>query len=403
MRETSPAGAGLFVDSDKSIETTGHQEVENNTASTGSGSSGEATPCTNSETPKQPDLFDLNDESNLDNYRVRRSSKLVDPDSIQAIRARAETREHNLPPPESLQDNFPEQLSPTTGSVFFTVDGFSKMTPSNNNDIRSSTPTGFDNPGSNEVPQVFIEPPFSSSSEEPSRIAALLSSGSSCSEKRDFDGSSSDWSSAVVTRGNQASSRSLADELSEVGISLSPLSSSGAPTPWGGGAVPAPVVPHPVVAPAELVKSELLGGRGKEVELMDTNNWFPSSEPSSAQGQQTELETTPPLNKNSKDIGTTPPLPSHSPKMMPPSHRTPPSPPLVPYSAFIHSPQMYRSSVATPHVLVSDQDYAYRPRSRSNRMEAELRPRKSGGVEDAGGQCSEEGNTEFLEDFIDNF
>ena len=319
-------------------------------------------------------------ESSLDFPVVKRSSKLVSAGVIQSRRERAESKEHNMPPsPLDPTEEFP------SGSIFFTASGFSRLSPSES-EIRASTPTGYADHGDNHVPQVFVERPFSPPERDGSSIAA-----------GDFV-NSSDWSSGGLECSNDVSrnSRTHTDERSPP-----PLTSQ----------VAAPVVGE---SDSEPMLPLLNRGKAREVELVDINT-LPLSEPSLySKGELQTAET------NSVLPGASTPPNNHFPLSSEglPSDSSPPSDSSHPraelsYTAFPRSPQLYKSSLATPHVLGGHQEVEsapapHRVRANSNRLQnplAKVRGHNHYPATTSGGgrsrSHSEEESTEFLEDFID--
>lgn len=435
------------------------------------------------------------EESCLDFRSIRRSSKLVDLNDLQALRVRAESCEHNFPPPEhehsipmatqpppnpkqQLQESLTESLSPYTGSIHFTASGFSRMSPSSENGIRSSTPTGnymedSGGGGGQQVPQVFVERPFS-----PPDVAWPTDSAAPIAG--DFP-SISDWSSrGGIDHSHSTNSRSLAEgeeeELSSMGIGPSPCLLEGSGADESDSSVSPPLPPkikEGKVKEVELAEmsdvrlSENLTGReGRalvegqalvselEPSLLSgkmntyTNNPFSAStvnpcstvavNPYSTAADNPYSTTTTvnsystatvnpysttAVNPYSTTTSSADALPMNN---MPPS-TSPVLPPRVgshpraaahssPFSTFLHSPQPYKSSLATPHVLGGrgdDDDDAepleqVRVRANSNRTERWVShdPRSKVGVSQSPSSPlshSTEGSTDFLENFIDGF
>lgn len=311
------------------------------------------------------------EDSSSEFPQVARSSKLVDRGDIQSRRDRAESREHNMPPMVSLREDFPVASSPITGSISFTASGFSRLSPSEK-EIRASTPTGYIDASGNHVPRVFVERPFSPPERDGSSIAA-----------GDF-AHSSDWS------------------LGE------PISSN--PSPRNSRSPLGPSSPEAVANEEPVVPSLFSKGKAKEVELADISSLPGSASTYSQKERVTESKTlstvTPPSSI---------PLTNSSPQLEHPS----PSPPTtygshprahVSYTAFPHSPQLYKSSLATPHVLGNEAEPASLPqpraRANSNRVQGSHLKDRGCYQQPASATPSskgEQGSTEFLEDFIDGF
>ena len=403
------------------------------------------------------------EESVLEFSGRRRSSRLVDGTKIQALRARAESREHNFPPPQlgPGRDDFPlppSQFPPapataldtsltsdtTTPPIFFTASGFSRVSPTaSDQEMQPSTPStttstattssAFTNSGSVEVSQVCVQQPFpptttttttttTSAEGTLSHATPIFSIGGNEEEaeagRRDAWSSLNEVSAAETLSTIQAkvvvggvSSHPSPEEVSPGVVMSGGVSGVGG---CGLGVEPSPPSPY------LLVKSSRLGDNEAEVELVDITAM--PTPPLDKPLPLVELLSTRSEPVVANPSRTTNPLPTtgsaSSTETTPPKQAPTHSPPTLSYS-FPHSPQLYRSSLATPHVLggASPLDetepgggggggrYSHRPRACSNRAEAgltrsHLRPGKGEG---RGRSHSSEGSTEFLEDFIDNF
>ena len=398
------------------------------------------------------DIDEVEGESSLDFRSVRRSSKLVDPNDLQALRVRAGSREHNLPPsvpattplpPDSKQQQqqvqqqqqqvqqqqqqLQESLTESyTGSIHFTASGFSTMSPSSENGIMSSTPTGNymkDSGGGRcHVPQVFVEQLFS-----PPDVTRPTTDPAA----PDFP-NISDWSSrGGIDHSHSTDSRSLAEEeLSSVGLGPSPHSLGLSGADESDSSVSPPLPP------------KLKEGKVKEVELAEIST-LPDAkhltgQPSLSSGKTNASTNNNPFSASAVNSTSTAAGNAYSTAMVNPhptttssppmSNASPPSPVLLPrvdshpratysssFSTFLHSPMPYKSSLATPHVLGGrghDDDTEppeqTRVRANSNRTErwSSHDPRLKVGMSPSPSSTlshSTEGSTDFLENFIDGF
>ena len=412
MRETSPAGAGMFAPSAKSkdlssnVNDSSNLSVPDSFESEEQGNiikddsshfeSGESSFQLSNDEKGPPrflseyaELYDLDVESSMDFPSRRRSSRLVDPSDIQTRRLRAEAREHNLAPeplksdfprnlaPERLKSDFPEPSPSNMGPIFFTVGGFSSVDPSDG-EMLTSTPT-------NQI---------NSDNQLHERIENdLTGTDTLIVKERDYNTLHASCDvSPVVSRDSHSNSELNISDYS--GTKDTGPNDSSPKTSTLSLEVPSYV--SPTVHTSK---------QRKEVELVDITSLSSATPPvSSLHG--TELSTV-----NSTLYQTEPKecvSPSSNPSVS--DHDRIPSSPSGSViasskisfdSALNHTAQPYRSTVATPHVLGSNVDPYEDHYSHSSRTGSGTR--LQGNTGSSHSQAESEGDNQFLEDFIDGF